>query len=105
MSLDHHSGANRQPSPETEKLLKMIQDQYEGKMKRAYPGGRIAPDDDGQLAYMIAADHKRGLIALNFTKPLEWLAIPPHQARELAATLLAKAREIELTEHSRLAPV
>ncbi len=60
-----------------------------------YPYGKLAPDDEGELAVALATDRRQGVIRFSFGKPVEWLALPAKHARELAALLLEKANELD----------
>ena len=101
MSASHHSGESSKPNAELEKIMQRLSDQIDKKAVREYSNGRIGADDDGDLALAVAADHKRGVVLLNFGKPVVWLGMPPHEVHELCAMLKAKCRELELTAHER----
>jgi hypothetical protein len=55
-----------------------------------FPDGKLNDEDEGELALQVGAD-ERGNIVLNFGKPLEWIAMPPASARQLAQHLLDHA--------------
>ena len=74
--------------------MKRLLEQFEGKAKREYSAGRIAPDDDGDIAFGIAADPQHKRVIVRFGKPVEWIGFPPEQAIALAEMLIAKAREV-----------
>jgi hypothetical protein len=50
MASQHHGDS------EQSRLIKRFLDQANGQAKRAYPNGRVGADDEGELAYAIAAD-------------------------------------------------
>jgi hypothetical protein len=101
MSFSHHAGEPARPNPEIEKIMQRLSDQIDGKAKRAYPSGRIAADDDGELALAVAADHSKGVVMLSFGKPVTWIGLPASEVRQLCGMLMAKCRELELTTHAR----
>lgn len=90
MSLNHHGES---PNPDTESMKRFLA-QVEGRAKRNYPEGRIAAEDDGELAFAIAADRERKLVILDFGKKVDWVGMPPEQAIQLAQLLINKAREV-----------
>lgn len=96
MSLAHHGGE----SGVIEKLRQELDaahrlcDQYQGQAKRQYPHGRVSADDDGELAFRIAADAEKQIVIVDFGKPVDWIGFPPQQAIELAQMLIRKARDI-----------
>jgi hypothetical protein len=55
-----------------------------------FPKGKMAPDDDGEIAVAIYTD-ARGLVHMEFGKKIKWLAMSRPQAIELAAKLLHEA--------------
>lgn len=66
-----------------------------GGKDRNWSQGRISGDDDGDTAIAIAADKQNKVVRIQFTKPIEWLGFPAEQARQLAAKLIEKAKELE----------
>ncbi len=91
MSVDHHG--NR-PDPKEAENMKRLLDQLEGRAKRAYPNGRLNANDDGALAFAIAADKERGLVIIDFGKPTEWIGLAPNDVSVLVEKLVEKAREV-----------
>jgi hypothetical protein len=65
---------------------------------RHFPEGMLNPDDEGELRFGVAHDDK-GLVHMNFGKPVTWFALHPEQAIELAKLILrhAGARKVEIT--------
>jgi hypothetical protein len=55
-----------------------------------YPGGKISDDDDGEIVIGIKIDNK-GLVHIDFGKPVHWIAMPRADAAELAQKLLIAA--------------
>jgi hypothetical protein len=60
-----------------------------------FPYGKLDRDDEGELAVAVAADPHNGVVRFEFGKSITWLALPPAHARQFAAVLLDKAREVE----------
>jgi len=56
----------------------------------AYPEGKLNKDDEGALQFGIARGGD-GLVHINFGKPVAWFAIPPNDAKQLAALLMKHA--------------
>ncbi len=101
MAFQHH---NEGMSPEMRGLFEdqkaardRFSDQVAGRAKRAFPDGRIGPTDDGELAFSIGPHPERELIVLDFGKPVEFVAMPPQQAIDLAQALIKHARAIATT--------
>ena len=98
MAFQHH---NEGMSPEMRKLFEdqqsaqqRFEDQVAGRAKRAYPDGRLGATDDGELAFAIGPHPEQELVMLDFGKPVEYIAMPPQQAVELAQNLIKHARAI-----------
>lgn len=91
MSSSHHG---ERPTPEVEKLMKRFLDQAEKPLRREYPEGRMGADDDGSVAFAVAADPVKGVVIINFNKPVAWLGMPPEQAMQLAQLLMNHAKKI-----------
>lgn len=54
------------------------------------PDGMTRPDDEGELRFAVGRD-KRGNVQVDFGKPVAWFALPPDQAKALAALLIKHA--------------
>jgi hypothetical protein len=57
----------------------------------AYPHGKLAPDDEGELLAHLSRDGD--IVRLDFGKPVPWLALSRHEAKEFAARLMEMAGE------------
>lgn len=57
-----------------------------------FPDGKMSPEDEGELKFGIA--HDQDNVIIDFGKPVEWFALPPETARQLAAALLHHAGQI-----------
>lgn len=88
MSSSHHG------SQEQRELLKRLIDQGNGTAKRSYPDGRVSGDDDGELAYAIAADPRHQIIRIQFNKPVDWLGLDRKSAEALRDMLDEKLLEL-----------
>jgi hypothetical protein len=100
MSVPHHGGM----SDETKKLFadqaaarKRFIDQVADRAQRAWPEGRVSGDDDGELAFAVGPHPEQELVVIDFGKPVEWTAMPPQQAIELAQALAAGVEFEEIT--------
>lgn len=60
-----------------------------------FPYGKASSDDEGELRLAIGSDIANGIIRIEFGKPISWLGLPSHQARELAKLLMDKADEVD----------
>lgn len=98
MSFQHHSEGmsdNLRKLFEDEKSAReRLQAQIDGRAKREWGDGRLGPADDGDLAFAIGSHPEKELVCIDFGKPVEWVAMPPQQAIELAQSLIKHARAI-----------
>lgn len=98
MSFQHHNegmSENMRKLFEDQKAAqKRLTEQQEGRAKRQWSDGRIGPDDDGDLAFSIGPHPEKELVVVDFGKSVEWLAMPPQHAIELAQLLIKHARAI-----------
>ena len=90
MSMPHHHGDYERQS----ELMKRFQAERDGTAQREFPQGRLSGDDDGSLTFKIGADPEKGIVAIEYSKPTAWVAMPPQQAIELAQALIKHARSI-----------
>lgn len=100
MAFQHH---NEGMSPELRKLFEeqqeikarqRFQDQVNDRAKRIWSDGRVGPTDDGDLAFVVGPHPDKELVVVDFGKPVEFVAMHPHQAVELAQSLIRHARDI-----------
>ena len=87
MSLPHHgnqSGDSR--------LRKLFEEQKAGLAARQGPNGRLCANDDGEIAFEVAAGPN--LIQVNFPKPVSSLAMTPQDAVKFAQLLIRQARSV-----------
>lgn len=89
MSLPHHGDCNENEA------LKRLRDQLTGRADRAYSQGRVSMTDDGDLSYAIAADLAKGIVIIDFTKPVEWLGLDVRSCRNMAQLLIEQANNLE----------
>lgn len=93
MSTFHHGHPAGRDNEQSE-VMKRLLDQFEQRARREYPRGRVGSDDEGTLAFAIAADPEHGVVRLEFGKAVSWLGMEPKDAVKLAEMLIAKAREV-----------
>lgn len=60
---------------------------------RKYPRGKIAADDDGQVA--VATTIKNNTVIVRFPRPVLWFGLGAHEARALGQKLIEYADRIE----------
>jgi len=58
-----------------------------------HPDGKISKDDDGELAVGFTVSD--GNVIMKFGKPIEWIGLPPENARQFAMQLLRMAGRID----------
>lgn len=87
MSINHHSA-------EEDAARDRLLDHVLGRAVRNHPDGRLSREDDGELAFAIAADKENQVVILNFGKSVKWVGFPKKQAVALAEMLLARASEL-----------
>ena len=87
MATQHHGD-------EQSRLMKRFVEQLDGKPNRAYPNGRVGADDEGELAFAIAADPRHQIIRIEFNKPVDWLGLDKDSAEKLRDALTEKLMEL-----------
>ncbi len=87
MGASHHN-------PEEQGFLKRFLSQTDGTAKREYPKGRLGADDEGAVAFMVAADPNTKRILIDFGKPVHSLGMTAHEANGLVNLLLQKILEL-----------
>lgn len=101
MSFQHHNegmSENMRKLFEDEKSAReRLQAQFEDRAKREWSDGRIGPSDDGDVAFAVGPHPDKELVCVDFGKPVEWVAMQPQQAIELAQLLIKHARAIAKT--------
>lgn len=104
MSFQHHGENEPVMSDQLRKLFedseaarKRLSEQLEGRAKRSWSDGRLGGEDDGDLAFAIGPHPEKELVVIDFGKQVEWIAMPPQQAVELAQALIKQARAVSKT--------
>jgi hypothetical protein len=59
-----------------------------------FPQGKYTPQDEGEIAFGVAADKTAGKVIINFGKPTAWVGMDKEQALALAESLINKANEL-----------
>ena len=88
MSMSHHS------AEEQEAQSRLLQ-QFLNKAQEHHSDGRLNRQDEGDLAFAVAADPRNQVILIDFGKPVKWCGMNTKQARMLAQLLLDKADELD----------
>lgn len=83
MSVSHHGDDEYQ-----KELMQRLLDQIDGTARRAYPAGRMGPEDEGQLALAITVDRQHGTVVIHFGKPVEWVGLKPDEVERFREMLL-----------------
>ncbi|TXI12378.1 MAG: hypothetical protein E6Q76_01125 [Rhizobium sp.] len=99
MSANHHGeagGLSEERKKRLDALINRLAAQGDGTAKRAYPGGRMGADDEGELVFAVGVNERHRTVVLNFNKPVAWMGMSADDARRLAAMLVEKANAIEL---------
>ena len=89
MSIAHHH-----ESPEERAALETFLKQAQGDKTRAWPQGRISGEDDGETAFLIAADPSNKTVIIRFPKPMDWIGLGVNEAMQLRNLLDAKIAEL-----------
>lgn len=106
----HHSG---KLDPEMEALLKKEAEKDNRRLETAldlfqrpkvgatgrFPEGKLTKDDEGEIAIAIA--HTGEKVIVDFGKPIAWIGLNAKQARDIAATLVKHAEEVEKAKVAR----
>jgi hypothetical protein len=58
-----------------------------------FPEGKLNEDDEGELRFGIAGDPEKGMVYIDFGKPVTWMAMRPERAEALAEILIRHARK------------
>ncbi|HEY0004400.1 MAG TPA: hypothetical protein VGB17_06285 [Pyrinomonadaceae bacterium] len=59
-----------------------------------FPQGQYTPQDEGEIAFGVAADKSQGKVIVNFGKPVAWFGMDREQALALAESLKQKADDL-----------
>jgi len=59
-----------------------------------FPHGKKFPDDEGELAIRIASDPEHDVVRIDFGKPVQWMALEPTEALELATLIVQHAIQL-----------
>ena len=59
-----------------------------------FPQGKIAKDDEGEIAFAIG--HRTGKVLIEFGKEVAWIGMDPLQVIALANSLIAHARKARI---------
>lgn len=92
MSASHHG--DEEELRRQKELMEIFKRQAQKPISRQYPEGRISAEDEGQLAFLVAADPNTNLVRLQFNKPVAWMAMSAKDAVALAEMLIDKAKQV-----------
>ncbi len=88
----NHSGNHAQD----EAARKRFADDLAGISKRAYPNGRVGPDDDGESAVAMAFDPVHDVIKVMFPVPTNWFALDYESAVHFRDMLGEQMKKMEV---------
>lgn len=60
-----------------------------------FPYGKLRSDDRGALNAILAVDRKKKVIVLDFTTPVQWLAMTPKEAVTIARQIIHAALDLD----------
>ena len=92
MGLSHHG--DERGERELHDLRKRFLEQVEGNAKREWSAGRMGGDDEGDLSYAMTTDAKRGVIVINYGKPVVWVGLGIKEAEQLRDQLTERLLEL-----------
>lgn len=92
MSASHHG--DHRSEQELHALRKRFLEQVAGNAKREWSAGRMGGDDEGDLTYAMTTDAKRGVIVINYGKPVVWIGLGIVEAEQLRDQLTERLMEL-----------
>jgi hypothetical protein len=63
-----------------------------------FPEGKINKDDEGEIQILVGREDDKGVVVINFGKPIVWVAFGPAQAKAIANLLIKHAEVLEKSE-------
>ncbi len=91
MATQHHSEVAQDDA-----ARKRFMDDLAGISQRAYPNGRIAPEDDGESAVAMAFDPIHDVIKVMFPVPTNWFALDYESAVKFRDMLGEQMKKMEM---------
>ena len=92
MGSSHHGDPRNER--EVHELRKRFLDQVAGNAMREWSAGLMGAEDDGDLAYAITTDVRKGVIVIRYGKPVEWIGLGIKEAEQLRDELSERLREL-----------
>lgn len=89
MSCSHHQ------SMEEVEAQKRLVDQIMGRAQTEFSEGRLHKQDEGELAFAVAADPENNVVLIHFGKPVAWVGMNRKQAegfRDLLTEHISKIK-------------
>lgn len=59
-----------------------------------FPEGQLNEHDEGELSFGVMHDAERGVVVVDFGKPVQWIGMPKKMAMELAGILVKHASQL-----------
>jgi hypothetical protein len=60
-----------------------------------FPHGKLNPTDEGELQMGMTSIRSKGVVRIDFGKPITWFALRPAEARAFAEMLIERANALE----------
>ena len=89
MASEHHGSRKSQSE-----FIQRFREQLTGEYKREFPDGRMGADDDGELTYAVATDHKHRTIVIRFAHKTDWIGFDIESAEKLRDALTERLHEL-----------
>lgn len=93
MGASHHEGSEE--SLLAKELKAKLLDQFLDRKHRDFPDGRLNDQDEGGLAFAVAADQTNRVVRVDFGTPVAWFALNKKDANRLAELLINAAQKIQ----------
>jgi hypothetical protein len=84
-----------------EEILAFMEIQKQVGATGAYPDGKSQEEDEGELRLAVRTSLEKGLIGMEFGKPVAWMEFSAKDARALATILLSQAEYLEENDGTR----
>lgn len=89
MSTSHHG------NPEEAENERRLLAQFLNRAQPNFPAGKMHQSDEGELAFAIAHDDRKGVVIIKFGKPVDWLGLRKQDAIQLSQLLLEHANQLK----------
>ena len=59
-----------------------------------FPHGKITATDEGEIAFAVGHLKSKGVVVIDFNKPVTWVGMRPEEAIQLAVALVTHAENV-----------